>query len=81
MKGSRKCVIQCKCYQNTVPYHALEQTVTARKNVGAGEGIILTNNYFSEQTKRVAPEHQIYLWDRDKLQELIDNANEVVANK
>ena len=78
-KGSRKFVIQCKCYQGSVPYHALEQTVTARKNVNAGEGIILTNSYFTEQTKTIAPEHQIYLWDRNKLQKLIDDANEVIS--
>lgn len=77
-KGNRKFVIQCKCYQGSVPYHALEQTVTARKNVGAGDGIILTNSFFSEQTKRVAPDHQIYLWDKNRLQELIDTANEMI---
>ncbi len=75
--GNRKTVIQCKCYQGTVPYHALEQTVTARKNIGAGEAIILTNSHFSNQTKALAPEHQVHLWDREKLQELIDTANEV----
>ncbi len=45
----------------------------------ASEGILITNNYFSEQTKEVAPELQIYLWDRNELQQLIDTANEVGA--
>ena len=69
---------KCKCYQSSVPYHTLEQTVTARKNVNAGEGIILTNSYFTEQTKKLALEHHIYLWDKNDLQKLIDNANEVI---
>ncbi len=80
-KGNRKYCIQCKCYSNTVPYHALEQTVTARKNVGASEAILLSNNYFSKQTRQIAPEHQIVLWDRDKLAKLIDNANAVLESK
>ncbi len=81
-KGRKKVAVQCKCYAHTVPYHALEQIVTARKNVMASEGILLTNNYFSEQTKKLAPEHQIFLWDRKKLQQLIEIANEVcIENK
>ena len=80
-KAGRKIVIQCKCYKGTVAYHALEQTVTARKNYAAGDAIILTNGWFSDQTIRVAPEHQIYLWDRDKLQNLIDTANEILQNR
>lgn len=78
-KSKKKVAIQCKCYAHTVPYHALEQIVTARKNVMASEGILLSNNYFSEQTKTIAPEHQIFLWDREKLQQLIETANEVCA--
>ena len=79
-KARRKVVIQCKCYKGTVAYHALEQTVTARKNFAAGDAIILTNGYFSEQTQRIAPEHQILLWDRDKLQVLIETANEIMKS-
>ena len=77
-KGSRKVVVQCKCFQGTVPYSALEQTVTARRNHGAGEAILLSNSTFSKNTIQDAPLHQIHLWDRNKLQELIDNANEVI---
>ncbi len=76
-KGHKKVAFQCKCYSHTVPYSAFEQIVTARKNFGASEGILLTNNYFSKQTQKLAPEHQIYLWDRKKLQKLIDVANEI----
>lgn len=76
-KGNKKVAIQCKCYAHTVPYAALEQIVTARKNVMASEAILLTNNYFSDQTKSIAPEHQVLLWDRRKLIQLIDTANEV----
>ncbi len=79
-KAKRKYVIQCKCYSTTVPYHALEQAATARRNVAASQAILLTNNYFSAQTKRMATEHQVILWDRDALSKLIDNANAVLEN-
>ena len=78
-KANKKYVVQCKCYNNKVPYHALEQAATARRNVAASQAIIMTNNYFSEQTKRIAPELQVLLWDRDTLAKLIDNANEVTT--
>ena len=80
-KGRKKWVVQCKCYQSTVPYQAYQQTLSARITVGASEAALLTNSHFSKQTLRVAPEQQIYLWDRGKLQQFIDNANEVLRKK
>ena len=74
-KGPRKYVIQCKCYKKSIKYEAFQATLSARKMFMA-DGIIMTNSHFTKQTIEDAEEQGIYLWDREKLIELIENANE-----
>ena len=75
-KFKRKYIVQCKCYQNKVRSDDYYETHTARDNYSAGEAILLTNNYFTPQVIDMAAEHNVILWNREKLQELIDIANE-----
>lgn len=35
--------------------------------------VVMTNNYFTASAKQLAEKNGILLWDRDKLQYMIDN--------
>ena len=37
-------------------------------------GVVMTNNYFTAGAKQLAEKNGILLWDRDKLQQMIDSA-------
>ena len=75
-KFKKKYIVQCKCYNHKVHVKEYDQTFSGRANYAASEAILLTNNYFTEEVIDRAAEQHIILWDREKLQELIDTANE-----
>lgn len=75
-KYKKKYIIQCKCYNHKVHVKEYDQTFSGRANYAASEAILLTNNTFTEEVIDRASEQHIILWDRNKLQELIDTANE-----
>lgn len=66
----RKIVVQAKRYAGKVPFKAIQEVHTAQSLYGAHGAILISNNYFSKQTKETAQKLNIELWDRNKL---IDN--------
>lgn len=69
--NNKKLVIQCKRYSSTVGNKAVQEIYTAESLYDASEGIVATNNYFSEQAIKEAKKLEIILWDRDVLKSLI----------
>lgn len=62
-----KVVVQAKRYSGKVPFRAIQEVHTAQSLYGAQRAIIITNNYFTRQTKESAQRLNIELWDRNKL--------------
>lgn len=73
-KGSYRSVVQTKRWKNSVGVDAIEQIIDAVKYYGAYKGIVFTNSTFTESAKKLADSHEIELWDRSRLIEMIDNA-------
>ena len=66
--------IQCKCYSSNIGNAAVQQAHSGKSIYKRDIAVVLTNQYFTSQAKEEASELGVKLWDRDKLQELIDNS-------
>lgn len=65
----RKYVVQAKRYSGKVPFEAIQQVHTARSLYGADEAIVISNTFYTKQSKTTAEKLNIELWDRNKLME------------
>ena len=78
-RTNRKVIIQCKCYNGSVPYRAIQEVFSAARTRG-GIPIVITNSHFSKQSIENAEIQGVTLFDRNELQKMIDNANEVIES-
>lgn len=67
--------IQCKCYSGNVGNDAIQQALAGKKFYKRDIAVVLTNQYFTQQAQEEAAVFGVKLWDRDKLDELIQNIN------
>lgn len=67
--------IQCKCYSSTIGNRAVQEVFTGKTFYQCHVGIVLTNNYFTPAAIELAQRSGIILWNRDKLLQLIENAD------
>ena len=67
--------IQCKCYSSNVGNSSVQQAYSGKCFYKKDIGVVLTNQFFTEQAKKEATELGIKLWDKNKLDTLIKNAN------
>lgn len=65
----RSYVVQAKRYKGKVPFTAIQQVHAARSLYKTDSAIIISNNYFTKQSKETAEKLNIELWDRTKLME------------
>lgn len=65
--------IQCKCYSSNVGNSAVQQAHTGKSLYRKDIAVVLTNRYFTLQAREEAGELGVKLWDRDKLNEMINN--------
>lgn len=74
-KSGIKIGIQAKCYSSSVSNSAVQEIVAGIKHYGIERGFVITNNYFTNSAKELAKSNNIILWDRDylnnKLNELL----------
>lgn len=68
-----KYAIQCKCYSSDIGIDAVYQISGGMKYYEANVGCVLTNRYFTRQARELADKIGIILWDRDFLNELVQN--------
>lgn len=68
-----KYAIQCKCYSSDIGIDAVYQISGGMKYYEANIGCVLTNRYFTRQARELADKIGIILWDRDFLNELVQN--------
>lgn len=65
--------IQCKCYSSNIGNAAVQQAHTGKSLYHKDIAVVMTNRYFTAQAKQEAQALGVKLWDRDKLNELIEN--------
>ena len=64
--------IQCKCYSSNIGNAAVQQAHSGKSIYKRDIAVVLTNQYFTTQAKEEASELGVKLWDRDKLNEMIE---------
>lgn len=69
-----KYAIQCKRYSSDVGNKAVQEVFAGKSYYGCHVGVVLTNRYFTQSAKELAEKTQVFLWDRDVLEKLIQNA-------
>lgn len=74
-KNDIKYAIQCKKYSNTVGVKAIQEVMGSKSIYNCHVAVVLTNNFFTEQAKKLAEKNNVLLWDRKKLEELIKKYN------
>ena len=67
--------IQCKCYSSDINNAAVQQAYTGKGFYKKDIAVVLTNRYFTAQAKEEAEALGVKLWDRDKLNSMIERAN------
>lgn len=65
--------IQCKCYSSNIGNAAVQQAHTGKTIYKKDIAVVLTNRYFTSQAIEEAEILGVKLWDRDKLNEFIEN--------
>lgn len=70
-----KYAIQCKRYSSDVGNKAVQEVFAGKSYYDCHVGVVLTNRYFTQAAKELARKTQVFLWDRDTLEKLIENAN------
>ena len=67
--------IQCKCYSDNVGNAAVQQAHTGKSLYHKDIAVVMTNQYFTPQAIAEAKALGVKLWDRDKLNEMINAIN------
>lgn len=74
-KNAVTYAIQCKCYSSNVGNAAVQQAYTGKGFYRKDIAVVMTNRYFTAQAKQEAQSLGVKLWDRDKLNEMIEECN------
>ncbi|MBD5515398.1 MAG: restriction endonuclease [Lachnospiraceae bacterium] len=71
-KNDVSYAIQCKCYSSNVGNDAIQQAHTGKSLYHRDIAVVITNRYFTPQAAEEADALGVKLWDRDKLNEMIN---------
>lgn len=74
-KDGIKYGIQCKCYSSDIGNKAVQEAFSGKTFYGCHVAAVLTNRYFTKSAKELSENNKVLLWDRDKLEEYIRNAD------
>ena len=66
--------IQCKCYSSNIGNAAIQQAHTGKSLYRKDIAVVMTNRFFTQQAINEANELGVKLWDRTKLNEMIEKA-------
>lgn len=79
-KDDIKYAIQCKKYSSPVGIKAVQEVIASKAMNDCHVAAVLTNNTFTKSAKELANKNNVLLWDRDKLQDFIENYNKIDEN-
>ena len=71
IKDSIKYAIQCKKYSNSVGINAIQEILGSKALYNCHVAVVLTNNTFTPNAKKLAASNNVLLWDRQKLIDMI----------
>lgn len=74
-KDDIKYGIQCKRYSSTIGNKAVQEAFAGKTFYGCHVAAVLTNQYFSASAVELAQKNGVLLWNRDKLDELIEEVD------
>lgn len=80
-KDNIKYAIQCKRYEGNVGNEAIQEAMTGKKYYQCNVAIVLTNSRFTNSAKKLAESTNVILWDRERLNEIIERNKYKVLNK
>jgi len=67
---------QCKCYSYDLGNTPVQEVYAGKRFYGCHVGVVITNRRYSSGAVELAKATNTVLWDRDKLQELIDRTKD-----
>lgn len=67
--------IQCKCYSSNIGNSSVQQAHTGKSLYNKDIAVVLTNRYFTQQAIDEAKTLGVKLWDRDRLNSMINNSS------
>lgn len=73
-KDGIKYGIQCKCYTSDIGNKAVQEAFSGKTFYNCHIAAVITNRYFTSSAKALAEKNGVLLWNRDKLEELINQA-------
>lgn len=74
-KNGEKLVVQAKRWNYKVGIEAVQQILGAKSYYKASKCLVITNNFFTPNAKNLADSSDVELWDRNKLLEVMSQAN------
>lgn len=69
--------IQCKRYDGSVPYKAIQEAYSAKGIYNKDIAVVMTNSTFTQQGIEDAKRLNVKLWDRNKLEEFIRKSSTI----
>lgn len=66
--------IQCKCYSSNIGNSAVQQALSGKCYYKKDIAVVLTNRYFTAQAIEEANANSVKLWDRDRLNQMIEQS-------
>ncbi len=66
--------IQCKCYSHDLGNKPVQEATTGRAVYGCDIAVVMTNRYFTKGAVEAATATGVWLWDRDKLAQMVRDA-------
>ncbi len=70
-RKGKKTVVQAKCYSSNIGISAIQQAVAAIPYYHANNAMVVTNQYYTKQAKKLAKANRVQLIDRDELTDMI----------
>lgn len=71
-KEDIKYAIQCKCYASVLGNTPVQEVFTGKTIYHCHVGVVMTNSFFTEGAKKAAEATGVILWDRDRLERMME---------
>lgn len=75
VKDGIRYAIQCKCYSSNLGNKPVQEVYAGKEMYDCQVAAVMTNQYFTVGSKKLAEKTRVLLWDREKLKEMIADAN------
>ena len=67
--------VQCKCYDSNLGNTPVQEVFTGKTIYHCHVGVVMTNSYFTEGARKAAEATGVILWDRDRLEQMMEAAD------